>query len=64
MLKAIKMDQWSPAPYKALGELYGEWDRYEEGIKMYRTYLKLTPKAKDCSHIERQIKKYQRKAGR
>ena len=50
--------------YKALGELYGEWDRYEEGIAMYRKYLKVAPGAKDRSRIERQISKLERKARR
>ena len=64
MLKAVKLDKRSPAPYKALGELYGEWDRYEEAVVMYRKYLKLSPDARDRSRIERQIRKLERKAGR
>jgi hypothetical protein len=64
LLKATKLDRKMAGPYKALGELYGEWDRYEEGVKMYKTYLKLAPKAKDRSRIERQIRKLERKAKR
>jgi tetratricopeptide (TPR) repeat protein len=64
LLKAIDMDKGMADAYKALGELYGEWDRYEEGIKMYRQYLKVDPKARDRSRIERQIRKLERKARR
>jgi len=64
LLKATKLDPSMAGPYKALGELYGEWDRYEEGVKMYQRYLKLNPRAKDRSRIERQIRKLQRKARR
>lgn len=64
LLKATELDQTMATPYKALGELYAEWERYEEGIAMYRKYLKLSPEARDRSRIERQIKKLERKARR
>lgn len=64
LLKATKLDRRMAEPYKALGELYGEWERYEEGVTMYRKYLKLASQAKDRSRIERQIRKLERKAGR
>lgn len=64
LLKATQLEPRKPEPYKALGELYGEWEHYEEGIAMYRNYLKQAPKAKDRSRIERQIKKLERKARR
>jgi tetratricopeptide (TPR) repeat protein len=64
LLKATKLDKRMAEPYKALGELYGEWERYEEGVKMYKQYLRLAAKAKDRSRIERQIRKLERKAGR
>ena len=64
LLKATKLEPKMAAPYKALGELYAEWERYEEGIAMYRKYLKVSPSAKDRSRIERQIKKLDRKARR
>lgn len=64
LLKAIDMNKGLADAYKALGELYGEWERYEEGIKMYRQYLKVDPKARDRSRIERQIRKLERKARR
>jgi len=64
LVKATQLDKHMAEPYKALGELYGEWERYEDGMKMYRKYLKLTPRAKDRSRIERQIRKLERKARR
>jgi len=64
LLKAIKLDPKFADSYKALGELYGEWERYEEGVAMYRNYLKMAPRAKDRSRIERQISKLERKARR
>jgi tetratricopeptide (TPR) repeat protein len=64
LLKAVKLNPKFADSYKALGELYGEWERYEEGIAMYRKYLKVAPRAKDRSRIERQISKLERKARR
>jgi len=62
LLKAIKMDPKMPEPYKALGELYGEWEMYGESAAMYKKYLKVAPKASDRSRVERQISKMERKA--
>ena len=62
LLKAIEMDPKMPEPYKALGELYGEWEMYRESAAMYRKYLKAAPKASDRSRVERQIGKMERKA--
>ncbi|MFC1747451.1 M48 family metalloprotease [Pseudomonadota bacterium] len=64
LLKSTKLNSKFSSPYKALGELYGEWDRYEDAAAMYGKYLKVDPKAKDRRSIERKIKKMQRKAGR
>ncbi len=64
LLKAVRLDPGMPEAYKALGELYGEWDRYEDGIAMYRRYLKAHPNASDRSRTERQIRKFERKARR
>lgn len=64
LLKATKINKRMAEPYKALGELYGEWERYEEGVVMYKKYLKYARKAKDRSRIERQIRKLERKARR
>jgi tetratricopeptide (TPR) repeat protein len=60
--KAIELDPQMPEPYKALGELYGEWEMYGESAAMYRQYLKVNPKASDQSRVERQISKMERKA--
>jgi tetratricopeptide (TPR) repeat protein len=62
LLKAIEMDPKMPEPYKALGELYGEWEMYRESANMYKKYLKVSPKASDRSRVERQIGKMERKA--
>jgi len=62
LLKAIEMDTKMPEPYKALGELYGEWEMYKESAAMYRKYLKVSPEASDRSRVERQISKMERKA--
>jgi len=64
LLKAIEMDPQMPEPYRALGELYGEWEMYAESAAMYRKYLKAAPGAPDRSRVERQITKMERKAGR
>ena len=61
LLKATKLDPKMPEPYKALGELYGEWEMYGESAAMYRKYLKVAPGASDKSRIERQISKMERK---
>lgn len=62
LLKAIELDPKMPEPYKALGELYGEWEMYAESAAMYRKYLKAAPTAKDRSRVERLISKMERKA--
>ena len=62
LLTAIELDPKMPEPYKALGQLYGEWDMYAESAAMYRKYLKAAPKASDRSRVERQISKMERKA--
>lgn len=64
LLKATGMDPKMPQPYKALGELYGEWEMYSEAAGMYRKYLAVDPKASDRSRIQRQIQKMERKARR
>ena len=62
LLKAVEMDPGMPEPYKALGELYGEWEMYGESAAMYKKYLKVVPKSADRSRVERQIDKMERKA--
>jgi tetratricopeptide (TPR) repeat protein len=62
LLKAVELDPEMPEPYKALGELYGEWEMYAESAAMYRKYLKISPGTSDRSRIERQISKMERKS--
>jgi tetratricopeptide (TPR) repeat protein len=64
LVKATKLDPRMPEPYRALGDLYSEWEMYREAASMYRKYLKASPKASDRSRIERQISKMERKAKR
>ena len=64
LLEAKRIDPRYADTYKALGELYGEWERYDEAAAMYRSYLKVEPKARDRSRIEAQIRKFERKARR
>lgn len=61
LLKAIELDPKMPEPYRALGELYGEWEMYGESAAMYRKYLKAAPESSDRSRVERQIGKMERK---
>jgi tetratricopeptide (TPR) repeat protein len=63
-LEAIKLDKRYALPYKGLGELYDDWERYDEAVTAYKNYLKLDPKAKDRNRIERKIKTLKRKAER
>jgi tetratricopeptide (TPR) repeat protein len=64
LLKATRLQPKMADAYKALGDLYSEWERYEEGIAMFHKYLQVSPKARDRSRIERQINKLERKARR
>ncbi|RPI78122.1 MAG: hypothetical protein EHM45_06630 [Desulfobacteraceae bacterium] len=62
--EAVQLDPHYAMPFRGLGELYEDWDRYEDGVKAYEKYLKLLPKAKDRGKIENKIKILKRKAGR
>jgi tetratricopeptide (TPR) repeat protein len=62
--EAASMDRKYAEPYRGLGELYDDWERYDDAVKAYRTYLKLAPKASDGRKIERKIKALERKAVR
>jgi predicted Zn-dependent protease len=63
-LEAAKRDSKFAAPYRALGELYEDWERYGDAVKAYTRYLKRAPKAKDRRRVEGKISKLKRKAGR
>jgi tetratricopeptide (TPR) repeat protein len=62
--EAARLDPEYAMPYKGLGELYDDWERYGDAAEAYRTYLKINPKAEDRQRIERKIKLLQRKANR
>jgi tetratricopeptide (TPR) repeat protein len=51
-------------PFRGLGELYEDWERYQEAVNAYEKYLKLQPNAKDRGKIENKIKILKRKASR
>jgi tetratricopeptide (TPR) repeat protein len=48
--------------WKALGELYDDWERYDDAVNAYNRYLKAAPGAKDSKKVQRKIKSLQRKA--
>jgi len=62
--EATQLDSKYALAYKGLGELYDDWERYEEAAQAYQKYLKSSPKAKDRKQIERKIKILERKASR
>lgn len=62
--EAARLDPHYALPYRGLGELYEDWERYEEAAQAYGKYVKLAPKAKDRRRIERKIKVLKRKASR
>ncbi len=63
-LEAIKLDPEFVLSYRGLGELYEDWERYEDAVQSYTDYLKKASKAKDHGKIERRIKVLKRKANR
>ncbi len=58
------MDKKYAEPYRGLGELYEDWERYGDAVNAYNTYLKLAPRASDRGKIERKISSLKRKAAR
>ena len=63
-MEAARLDPTYADPYKGLGELYEDTERYEDAAKAYSRYLKLRPKADDRKRVERKIKVMERKANR
>jgi predicted Zn-dependent protease len=61
-IEATKKDRTYAAPWKALGELYEDWDRYEDAMAAYQGYLKTAPSARDRKKTLRKIKSLKRKA--
>jgi tetratricopeptide (TPR) repeat protein len=62
--EAIQLDSGYAMPFRGLGELYEDWERYQEAVNAYEKYLKLQPNAKDRGKIENKIKILKRKASR
>ena len=62
--EAIGLDSKFALPYKGLGELYEDWERYEDAVAAYDIYLKKAYHPKDHKRIERKIKMLKRKANR
>ncbi|UCG78480.1 MAG: M48 family metalloprotease [Nitrospirota bacterium] len=62
--EAARMDKKYAEPYRGLGELYEDWDRYGDAASAYQTYLKLAPKAKDSAKLKRKITTLKKKASR
>lgn len=62
--EATRLDPRYALPYRGLGELYDDWERYDDAARAYRTYLELNPKAGDRKRIERKINVLERKASR
>ncbi len=60
--EAAGLDPSYAPPYRGLGELYEDWERYDEAAAAYSRFLKLNPHAVDRSRIERKIKMLKRKA--
>ncbi len=62
--EAAKADKKYAMPYRGLGELYEDWERYDDAVNAYQKYLKLASKAKDKKKIKRKIGTLKRKARR
>ncbi len=61
-IEATRKDRKYAAPWKALGELYEDWERYDDAVAAYNGYLKSAPSARDRKKIQRKIKSLKRKA--
>ena len=62
--EASLLDPSYAMPYKGLGELYDDWERYGDSLKAYKAYLTTNPTADDRQQIERKINTLERKANR
>jgi tetratricopeptide (TPR) repeat protein len=62
--EAARLDPTYALPYRGLGELYEDWERYEEAAQAYKKYVQLAPNATDRRSIERKITILQKKASR
>jgi tetratricopeptide (TPR) repeat protein len=62
--EAARLDPRYAMPYKGLGELYEDWERYGEAAQAYKKYVQLAPNATDRQKIKRKITILQKKASR
>jgi tetratricopeptide (TPR) repeat protein len=62
--ESAKADRKYAMPYKGLGELYEDWERYDDAVNAYQKYIKLAPRAKDSKKIKRKVDTLKRKARR
>ena len=60
--EAAQKDRSYAAPWKALGALYEDWERYDDAVAAYQGYLKAAPSAPDRKKIQRKINSLKRKA--
>jgi tetratricopeptide (TPR) repeat protein len=62
--EAARLDPRYALPYKGLGELYEDWERYGEAAQAYQKYLKLAPQATDSKRIQQKIRVLKKRASR
>jgi predicted Zn-dependent protease len=62
--EAIRLDSNYVPAYRGLGELYEDWERYEDALEAYSAYLQKAPDAADHKRIQRKVKMLKRKAMR
>ena len=62
--EAARLDPGYALPYKGLGALYEDWERYGEAAQAYQKYLKLAPQATDSKRIQQKIRVLKKKASR
>jgi len=62
--EALKLDAGYAPAYRGLGELYEDWERYQDAADAYGNYVRMAPNAPDKKRIQRKIKTMKRKANR
>jgi tetratricopeptide (TPR) repeat protein len=62
--EAARLNPRYALPYRGLGELYEDWERYGEAAQAYKKYVQLAPNATDRKSTERKISILQKKASR
>jgi hypothetical protein len=61
--EAIGLDRSYAPAWKGLGELYEDWERYEDAVSAYTSYRKLAPKSEQ-KRLARKIKVLSKRASR